>query len=53
MYQAMIMFIINSLMNPFHIENKIKVNNSNLVQHENSKNYITLMINSCINVHGV
>ena len=44
---------MNSLMNPFHIEKWIKVNNSNLVQHENTKNCITLMINSCINVHGV
>ena len=44
---------MNSLMNPFHREKWKNVNNSNLVQHENSKNYITLMIDSCINIHGV
>ena len=43
-YKAMIMLMMSSLMNPFYIEKRIKANNSNLIQHKNSKSYI--------NIHG-
>ena len=51
MYRAVVSQILNSLMNPFHIEERIKASNSNVIQHKTNKNYTIMKSKTNKNIH--
>ena len=52
-FQSVVVNVFDhGLMNDYHIEKIIKPNNSNLIQHNHSKNNTEVIIKGNINLHG-